>query len=91
MSLPIHRGPRRSSDAKIHFLFEVTEKHTVLSLVEDYVDCRMNIKGKSQLSVNDIIELQKKKLDRRRKNSEEDNGVCNDPDFQEDEEEEDDD
>lgn len=67
-ALPINRGIKKS-DSKIHFLLEITDKKSLLTIADDYCDFAMNIKGKNQISISEAIEIQKRKMDRRRKNS----------------------
>ena len=49
-ALPINRGMKKA-DSKIHFLLEVTDKKSLLTIVDDYCDFAMNIKGKNQISI----------------------------------------
>ena len=86
--MPINKGVKKMSDT-VHFLLEISDKNALLTIVDDYADCRMSIKGKTpQVSFAEAIESQKRKLDRRRKDSYDEN-MHNDPDFQDDDEDKD--
>lgn len=55
ISMPINRGVKKSSD-KIHFLLEFSDKNALLTIVDDYTDCRMTVVGKTpQISFSEAV------------------------------------
>ena len=66
----MNRGPKKTNDAKIHLLLELTNERKMLTVADDYADGRMNIKGNdTQLRLDEQIQRQKRLNDMRRKNN----------------------
>lgn len=82
ITLPINRGLRRTNDAKVHLLLEMTNERKMLTVADDYTDARMVIKGKEENLHDEAIQRQKRMMDQRRKNSTEYENH-RDPDFKE--------
>ena len=82
ITLPLNRGPKRTNDAKIHLLLELTNERRMLTVADDYADARMIIKGsEAEHHQEEQIQRQKRMNDMRRKSNFDDQPY--DPEFHE--------
>ena len=69
MVIPKNRGVKKNYENTLHFVIEFSKENSLLTVIEDYSDAKMTVRGgrAEKITTEEYVERQKRKLDGRRK------------------------